>query len=165
MKGWKKLVPTPLLSLALFAIWVLIARSFSAGQILLGIIVGLVVPHMTAGFRPDDMSVSRPLVILRFVAVVGYDVLRSNLQVGRDVLLWRWRQPRAAFVRVPLDMKSPYGLAALAMVTTVVPGTVWSEIALDRSAFLLHVWDVEDEESFALYFKDRYERPLMEIFE
>lgn len=161
----KRLVPTPLLSLALLAVWVLLARSFSVGQILLGAIIALAVPHMTAGFRPDDMFVRRPLVILRFLAVVGYDVFRSNVQVGIGVLLWRWRPRRAAFVRIPLDLKNPYGLTALAMVTTVVPGTVWSEIALDRSAFLLHVWDVEDEEKFAAYFKQRYERPLMEIFE
>lgn len=165
MSFLKRLVPTPLLSLALLAVWVLLARSFSAGQIVLGLLIALAVPHMTAGFRPDDMRVRRPLVILRFIATVGYDVLRSNLLVGFGVLAWRWRQPRAAFVRIPLDMRSPYGLAALAMVTTVVPGTVWSEIALDRSAFLLHVWDVDDEERFAAYFKARYEKPLMEIFE
>lgn len=31
------------------------------------------------------------------------------------------------------------------MITTVVPGTVWSELALDRSVLLLHVFDLEDE--------------------
>ena len=51
------------------------------------------------------------------------------------------------------------------MVTTVVPGTVWSELALDRSALLLHVWDVDEEEAFVARFKARYETPLREIFE
>lgn len=161
----RRLVPTPLLSLALLALWVLLARSFGVGQILLGLVVALAVPHMTAGFRPDDMTVRRPLAILRFVATVGYDVLRSNVEVGWGVLVWRWRPARSGFVLIPLELRSPYGLAALAMVTTVVPGTVWSEIALDRSALLLHVWDVDDEERFAARFKARYERPLMEIFE
>ena len=57
------------------------------------------------------------------------------------------------------------GLAALAVITTIVPGTVWSELALDRSAFLLHVFDLDDEASFIAWFKSRYERPLMEIFQ
>jgi len=51
------------------------------------------------------------------------------------------------------------------MVTTVVPGTVWSEIALDRSALMLHVWDVDEEKVFVARFKARYEEPLREIFE
>ena len=65
---------------------------------------------------------------------------------------------------VPLELHDPLGLAALSMVTTVVPGTVWSELALDRSALLLHVWDVDDEAAFVAHFKARYEKPLVEIF-
>jgi multicomponent K+:H+ antiporter subunit E len=56
--------------------------------------------------------------------------------------------------------------AALAVITAVVPGTVWCELAPDRSAFRLHVFDVEeDDEAFVARFKARYERPLQEIFE
>ena len=50
------------------------------------------------------------------------------------------------------------------MVTTVVPGTVWSELALDRSALLLHVFDLDDEAAFIARYKARYEHPLLEIF-
>jgi multicomponent K+:H+ antiporter subunit E len=57
------------------------------------------------------------------------------------------------------------GLAALAIITTVVPGTVWSELAVDRSALLLHLFDVDDEQAYVSYFKQRYEKPLTEIFE
>ena len=68
-------------------------------------------------------------------------------------------------MRIPLELRDPSALAALATITTVVPGTVWSELAFDRSALLLHVWDLNDEAEFIAYFKARYERPLMEIFE
>ena len=51
------------------------------------------------------------------------------------------------------------------MITSVTPGTVWSELALDRSILLLHVFDLDDEASFIQQFKHAYERPLMEIFE
>ena len=56
-------------------------------------------------------------------------------------------------------------LNSLAMITSVTPGTVWSELALDRSILLLHVFDLDDEASFIQQFKHAYERPLMEIFE
>lgn len=51
------------------------------------------------------------------------------------------------------------------MITTVVPGTVWSELARDSSAMLLHVWNVPDEAEFIRFFKARNEQPLMKIFE
>ena len=55
--------------------------------------------------------------------------------------------------------------SGLAMVATVVPGTVWTELAIDHSAVLLHVFDVDDEAAFVADFKARYEQPLKEIFE
>ena len=69
------------------------------------------------------------------------------------------------FVHIPLELRDANGLAALAIITTVVPGTVWSELAMDRSMLLLHLFDVEDEQEYVQYFKQRYEKPLMEIFE
>ena len=165
MRSIGRLVPAPLLSATLLALWLVLARSASLGQLLLGLALGLVVPHLTANLRLSSARVRRPLVVGRFILRVGHDVLLSNLEVGWGVVAWRWRRPRARFVVIPLELRDPAGLAALAMVTTVVPGTVWSELALDRSALLLHVWDVPDEEVFVARFKTRYEQPLREIFE
>jgi multicomponent K+:H+ antiporter subunit E len=161
----KKLVPAPLLSCGLVALWLALSRSAGLGHLLIGLVLGLGLPLMTANLRPAPARVRRPLAVVRFILIVGHDVVVSNFNVARGVLAWRWRRPAARFVIVPLDLRAPPGLAALAMVTTVVPGTVWSELALDRSALLLHVWDVDDEEAFVARFKLRYETPLREIFE
>lgn len=166
MTGWKRLLPAPLLSASLLALWLALARSTSIGQVVLGLGVAFVVPLVTARLRPTPVRVRRPLVVVRFILTVGLDVVRSNLEVAWGVLRLGHRQPNARFVTIPLELRDAHGLAALAMVTTVVPGTVWSELALDRSAMLLHVWDVVGEEAaFVARFKDRYERPLREIFE
>jgi multicomponent K+:H+ antiporter subunit E len=159
-----KHVPAPLTSAALFALWLALARSASAGHLVLAVGFAIVVPLLGAKLRPRA-RVRRPLAIVRFILVIGYDVVRSNVDVARGVLAWRRLRPRSRFVIVPLELRDPVGLAALSIVTTVVPGTVWSELALDRSALLLHVWDVDEEQAFVARFKDRYERPLREIFE
>jgi len=91
--------------------------------------------------------------------------VRSNIDVGLRVLHARRRPPRGAFVHIPLQLHDPNGIAVLALITTIVPGTVWSELARDRSMFLLHVFDLADEAEFVAHFKHRYERPLLEIFE
>lgn len=160
----RTLFPAPLTSLALFALWPALARSTSAGNLVLAAILAIVVPILGAKLRPR-VRVRRPLVVLRYILVVGYDVIKSNFTVAWGVVTWWRRRPNSTFVIVPLELRDPVGLAALSMVTTVVPGTVWSELALDRSALLLHVWDVDEEEAFIARFKARYEKPLREIFE
>jgi multicomponent K+:H+ antiporter subunit E len=161
----RKVLPSPLASAALFALWLVLARTPTAGQIMLALAFAIAVPLGTSNLRPPGVRVRRPLLVVRFILMVGADVVRSSLEVGWGVVRWRWRRPRTKFVVVPLELHDPVGLAALAMVTTVVPGTVWSELAVDRSALLLHVWDVGDEPAFVARFKDRYEKPLREIFE
>lgn len=161
----RKLVPAPLTSAALLALWLVLARDAGAGQILLGALLAHGVPLLTSDLRPKAVHVRRPRAVMRFILAVGYDVLLSNFQVAWGVVSWKWRRPRSRFVIVRLELRNPLGLAALAMVTTVVPGTVWSELALDRSALLLHVWNVGDDSTFVARFKARYEQPLREIFE
>jgi len=159
-----RLVPVPLLSAALLALWLALARSLSPGQIALGLALAFAIPLLTTPLRVKA-RVRRPLIVVRFIATVAFDVLASSFEVAWGVVAWPWRQPRSSFVVIPLELRDPVGLAALAMVTTVVPGTVWSEIALDRSRLMLHVWNVTEQDIFIRRFKARYEQPLQEIFE
>ena len=161
----RKLVPAPLWSAALLALWLVLARSLSPGHLLLGLGLALVVPTLTANLRPTHVRVRRPLVIARYILQVGLDVVHANFEVASGVVAPRRRRPQAKFVVIPLELRDPVGLAVLAMVTTVVPGTVWSELALDHTAVMLHVWDVDDEGAFIAHYKARYEKPLREIFE
>lgn len=165
MTSLQRLLPAPLMSAGLLALWLCLARSTSAGQVLLGVVLALTVPLVTRTLRPTAVRVRKPWVVVRYILTVILDVLLSNLEVAWGVLRWRWRRPDARFVTVPLELRDPIGLAALAMVTTIVPGTVWSELALDRSALRLHAWNVGDEQAFVARYKRRYEQPLQEIFE
>lgn len=159
------LVPAPLLSGVLLGTWLVLARSATPGQFSLGLLLALGIPHLFPKLQLGGIRLRRPVVALRFVVRVAWDVVVSNLAVAKGVIGWRWRKPASRFVVIPLDLRDPVGLAALALVTTIVPGTVWSELAADRSALLLHVWDVQEESDFVLQFKARYEQPLREIFE
>lgn len=165
MKWLRRILPAPLTSALLLALWLVLARSATVGQVLLGLTMAIGIPILTSNLRPARGPLRHPLVAARYIFRVSADVLISNFEVARDLLRWRWHQPIAKFVTIPLELRDPSGLAVLAMVTTVVPGTVWSELALDHSALRLHVWDVPDEAAFIVRFKARYEAPLREIFE
>lgn len=160
-----RLIPAPLLSLSLAVLWLVLNLSVSPGNILLAILLGILAPLLMAPLRPLQARIRRPGTIVRLILRVGLDVLVSNLQVFRRVWTLDRKPPRSQFVHIPLDLRDAHGLAALSMITTVVPGTVWSELALNRSVLLLHVFDLDDEAAFIDHFKTTYERPLMEIFE
>ena len=160
----RRLFPAPLLSAALVVLWLLLNESWSVGHVLLALLLGLLLPVLFASLRPQQPRIRRPLRVLRLVLLVGRDVLRSHLEVGTGVLRLQ-RVPNSAFVTIPLELRDPTGLAALAMITTVVPGTVWCELARDASAVRLHVWDVQDEAAFIAHYKSAYEAPLLEIYQ
>ena len=161
----KRLFPAPILSLAIMALWLLLNRSLAASDVLLGLVVAFAAPALSAPLRPTPVRIRRPATIVRLVFAVMRDVVASNIHVAWLILASRKQGPRAAFVAIPLELRDPNGLAALALITTVVPGTVWSEFSLEGDMLLLHVFDVEDTATFIAHYKDRYERPLREIFE
>jgi multicomponent K+:H+ antiporter subunit E len=160
----KRLIPSPWLSFGLFLGWLMLNRSTSAGQVLLGLLVAIAAPLLMAPLRPTPGPLSRWLTLALLIARVGRDVVVSAIEVAASVVRLRSTPPRGRFVVVPLDLRDTHGLAALAMITAVVPGTVWSELAPDNGALLLHVFDLDDEAAFIAHFKADYERPLQEIF-
>ncbi len=161
----KKLFPAPWLSLALWLLWLVLNLSLSLGNVLLGALLGFLAPLLMAPLRPQPVRIRRPLSILRLTLQVGVEVVKSNVEVAWLVLNMDRRPPRSAFVKIPLELDNANGLAALAVISSVIPGTVWSELALDRRVLLMHVFDLDDEQAFIEHFKRTYERPLMEIFE
>jgi multicomponent K+:H+ antiporter subunit E len=153
------------LSLCLFVLWLVLAQSTSAGQVAIGIVVALLAPALTVPLRPVPVRLQRPGVALRLLGHVVVDVVTSNIAVMLGILRSDRHPPRSGFVQVPLELRDPNGLAALAVIMCITPGTVWSELSLDGSVLMVHVFDLEDEAAFIVHVKARYERALMEIFQ
>jgi multicomponent K+:H+ antiporter subunit E len=160
----KRLLPAPLMSAMLFIIWLLLGQHVGIATLAMATVLAIALPLLTFPLRPLPARVRRPRAAIALLLTVAVDAVVSNLQVARSV--WQFRAPpRSAFVRVPLDLSDANGLAMLAVITTIVPGTVWCELAVDRRTLLLHVFDVDDEAAFVARYKSRYERPLLEMFE
>ncbi|WP_431512091.1 Na+/H+ antiporter subunit E [Variovorax sp. DAIF25] len=161
----KRLIPSPPLSVALLVVWLLLNQSLEASTLVSGLLLAVAVPLLTKGLRPATVRMRRPGVALRLAGVVLYDMSLSVFAVARALLKRRSDQIHSNFLRIPLDLRDPNGLAVLAMIMCLTPGTAWGEVAFDRSTLLIHVFDLDDEAAFIAQIKSRYERPLMEIFE
>ena len=161
----KRLLPAPLLSIALVALWLLLNRTLSLGHVLLALVLAVAIPVLLGGLRPLPVRMRKPGVVLRLILTVMADTLQSNLAVIRLLLSPGKRRHAAGFVRVQLDVRDPNALAVLAMIVCLTPGTAWAELSFDRATLLLHVLEMGDADALAAQIKQRYECPLMEIFE
>ena len=162
MSRW---LPYPLLAAALLAMWLLLNESVAPGAIVLGGVLALGASRALGALGPPRARFRRPRTALRLALVVLVEIVRSNKAVAGIILRPGTRGRTSGFVRIPLDMRDPYGLAALACIVTATPGTLWVEYDSARGTMLLHVLDLVDEETWVRTIKDRYERRLMEIFE
>ncbi|MFN7510538.1 MAG: Na+/H+ antiporter subunit E [Betaproteobacteria bacterium] len=158
-----RLLPAPLLSAVLFAVWLLLNQSVSLGHIALAALLAVVLPWFTEPLRPERPRLRRPGLILRLGLVVLWDIVKSNVEVARRIL-----SPEAAikprFVWVPLTIADPHGIAALAGIITMTPGTLSADLTDDRRHLLVHAFNVDDEPALVADIKARYEAPLLEIF-
>ncbi|MDX3905477.1 MAG: Na+/H+ antiporter subunit E [Pigmentiphaga sp.] len=161
----KRLVPWPLISVFLLAMWLLLNQSVSPGHILLGAALAIALPLWTASLRPVQARLRRPGTALRLLGIVLVDSIRSNIDVARVILASRERRDNSGFIRLPLALQDPHGVATLAIILTAIPGTVCVELADDRSSITIHVLDLDDEQYWIDTIKNRYEKPLMEIFQ
>lgn len=159
------LLPFPLLSATLLVLWLLLNQSVSAGHLVLGSVLGILGAWAMAALRPEKPRIRRPLVALRLLGIVAYDIFRSNIAVGRIIVRPNEPGANAGFMTIPLDMRSRYGLAVLAIIITSTPGTIWVSYDPAKGNLLLHVLDLIDETVWIRTIKGRYERLLMEIFE
>lgn len=161
----KRFVPSPPLSCTLFVVWLLLNQSLHATTLLSGAVLAIVVPLITQGLRPATVRMRKPLVALRLARDALVDMLLSALNVARLVLTRRNAHLNGYFVQIPLELRDPNGLAVLSMIMCLTPGTAWGELSFDRSTLLIHVFDLVDEQQFVANVKQRYELPLLEIFQ
>lgn len=158
-------LPHPIVTAVIAVLW-MVLTSFSPGQLVLGVLAGILGGFAYRRLTPERIVVKHPGLMARLFVRVAGDILRSNCNVARLILAeGRHRGRRAGFVRIPLDMTSPTGLAVLAVIVTATPGTAWIEYEPRNGQLLLHVFDLIESDDWVHIIKSRYESLLMEIFE
>jgi multicomponent K+:H+ antiporter subunit E len=149
----------------MLAFWLVLNESVWPGHLLLGGALALGGALVYPRLEPSPRARRRPLAALRLIALVLDDIVRSNLAVARIVLGRGPRARRAGFMALPLEVSHPGAIAVIACIITATPGTSWVRYDRERNAVTIHVLDLADEHEWVRIFKNRYERPLMEIFQ
>jgi multicomponent K+:H+ antiporter subunit E len=156
-----RLLPYPRMSLGLLLLWLLLNQAVTPGQLLLGALLALVGGWALARLEAPESRLRRSRAILKLLGFVLADIWRSNFAVARIIL--GLREASSGFMDIPLTLRDPYGLAALACIITSTPGTLWVNFDAATGTLTIHVLDLVDEAEWIATIKGRYERLLLEI--
>ena len=158
-----RVLPQPVVSLLILALWMALAPAMTVGQFLLGGVLALAIPHFTQGLWPDRPRLRRPLLAIRLFLRVIADIIVANIEVAR-LVLGPLDRLNPHLIELPLDIDDPFVATILASIITLTPGTVSVDIDRNRRVLLVHALNVTDIPNAIATMKRRYEAPLKEIF-
>lgn len=154
--------PQPWLSLLLFIIWQFLSDGISGASVVLGLFLAWLIPQVTQGFWPERPAFIKPWRMPVYLARVLVDIIIASFSVARLIL--SPRKPRPMFVCYPLDLEHPLAISILASTISLTPGTVSADVSDDNKTLLIHALDTESEQEVIDAIKNRYEKPLLEMF-
>ncbi len=161
----RKLFPHPYLTLLLIVTWMLLVNHLTRGSVVFAVILGTIIPIVTAPYWPDRPILRNPIAIIGYVLIVLYDIVKSNIIVAGVVLFKPKDQLKSAWITVPLDLRTPEAITVLAGTITMTPGTVTADMSGDGRALLIHCLHAPNIDEVRDEIKTRYEARLMRIFE
>lgn len=161
----RRLFPHPYLSLTLVLLWFLLVNQWKLGSLVMALILGTLIPLLSARWWPDRPVVRRPFGLLTYTLLVLWDVIVANFQVARIILFLPADRIRSAWITVPLDLTSPEAISLLAGTITMTPGTLTADVSADGRALLIHSLHAPDPDAIRDEIKTRYEARLQRIFE
>ena len=161
---FERWLPHPWLTLVLVLLWILLLNSFSVGGLLMGVVLGVLISHLTSQFWPERPPVKSLGKAFSYLDLMAWDVVVANMQVTRIILFRRADSLDVRWVVLPLELRSPEAISVLAGTITMTPGTVSCDLSADGRSLLVHCLDAPDAEDAVRAMKDRYEARLKEIF-
>ena len=133
-----------------YAFWIFLTWSFDPHELIAGAVVSVAVALFSAKFfiHTESFKFFNPLRL--FVAVFYWfiiffgELLKANWDVAKRCY-GGCKNVNPGIVKVPVDLKTDYGQAALANSITLTPGTITMEITSenDQTYYYIHWIDVQ----------------------
>ena len=132
-----------------FAFWVLLTWSFTLQELVAGAVVSLAVALFTARFFIHEKSFwfLNPVKLLSglfyWVCIFPVELVKANVDMARRCF-GGCKAINPGIVKVPVELKSDYGRAALANSITLTPGTITMETTEEdgQAYYYIHWIDV-----------------------
>ncbi len=158
------LMPHPFLTLLLTIVWTLLQNEVTAGMVVFGVILGIIIPWGTSVWWPDTPRGFRLGKMTAYSFLVMWDIVVANVQVAWIVLTVPNPKMKPAWIVIPLELRQPEAITMLAGTITLTPGTVSADLSDEGHSLLVHVLHTDDPDAVRDDIKNRYESRLQEIF-
>lgn len=124
------------LNALLALIWMFLSGDFSTGNLIVGLAIGFLAITLSRPVLGSERSVRGTWGVVRFVVVFGRELVRSNLQLARDLL--RPSLPfEPGFIAFDIRDLDRTRTVVLAHLVSLTPGTL--TVDLDDSGDTLYV--------------------------
>ncbi len=150
----------------LVLVWILLWGTFSAANILSGLLVALVIILLLPlPVVPVEGRV-HPLSLIRLIVTVGYYLVLSSVQVA-FLAVRPGPPPLSAVLRAHLAVKSDLVLALAVNIFNLIPGSIVLEIDQTKRMLYMHVIDVGSQRAVNRFYRQvaEMERLLIATFE
>ena len=158
------LLPHPFLTLLLTIVWVLLQNQVSAGMVVFGLILGIIIPRGTSVWWPDTPKGFKLGKMASYSLMVMWDIIVANIQVAWIVISVPNAKLKPAWIVIPLQLRQPEAITLLAGTITLTPGTVSADLSDGGHSLLVHVLHTDDPDAVRDEIITRYEARLKEIF-
>ncbi|KMQ75789.1 Na+/H+ antiporter subunit E [Marinobacter subterrani] len=155
--------PQPWLSVLLFTTWQFLSNGVSGASVVMGLVLAWLIPQITSGFWPERPVFVKAWRVPAYLLRLVQDIIVASFSVARLIL--SPRPPRPVFVAYPLSLEHPLAITILASTISLTPGTVSADVSDDQKTLLVHTLDADSAQEVIDAIHNRYEKPLMEMFQ
>jgi multicomponent Na+:H+ antiporter subunit E len=150
----------------LVLVWILLWGTFSAANILSGLLVAMVITLLLPLPAVPVEGKVHPLSLMRLIVTVGYYLVLSSVQVAL-LAVKPGPPPLSAVLRARLAIKSDLVLALAVNIFNLIPGSIVLEIDQARRMLYMHVINVGNERAVSGFYRQVavVERLLVASFE
>ena len=138
-----------------FLFWILLTWSFAVEELAAGAVISFAVALFSAKFFVSEkpfyvFNSVRLLTIIFYCAIIFmWELIKANVDVAKRALKPGKLNINPGIVKVPVGLRSEYGISMLANSITLTPGTITMDIADDVNGqkwFYIHWIDVAEQD-------------------
>lgn len=127
-------------TILLFVVWVALTLSFSAQELVTGIVVSFIIAQLyTKTFKTTEKFSFNPVVYIQYLVVFIKALIASNIDIAKRVI-----NPalpiNPGIVEIKTNLKEDYKKLILANSITLTPGTITLDVQKDT--YFIHWIDV-----------------------
>lgn len=152
------------LNVVLAIAWMGFTASVTLSGLLVGFVIGYVALWLIQPLIGTSSYFRRVVAWIRLIVMFHYELIVSSIDVTIDVLTPRHRA-KPAIIKVPLDVKTDFGVLLVTNLISLTPGTLSLDVSDDRKTLSVHAMFGDDPEALCRQLKSGMEKWVISAVE